>query len=140
MDNASANDVFARTLSPLLQQLYGIHFVPENGQIRCLAHVVNLVVQTFLKHLDEVPDSPQDDDYYEQNKSAPFHYNPDDDEELCAMESEDARKNDEDAVVDAMEEELRNVIPNDICTETSAVKKVTFLTQIIRCSFVFFFV
>lgn len=119
MDNASANDVLARTLSPLLQQRYGIHFVPENGQIRCLAHVANLVVQVLLKHLDEVPDDPQDDDYYEQSKGSPFHYDPDDDDELRGMESEEAMREDESAVPKALATK-----GTEICQETSAVKKV----------------
>ena len=64
MDNASPNDVLARTLRVLLLKRYGIHFTPENGQIRCLAHVVNLIVQKILHELFEA-DDPALQDYYE---------------------------------------------------------------------------
>ena len=58
MDNASTNDVLAHTLGILLLKRYKIHFSPENGQIRCLAHVVNLVqvVQKILHELFEADD------------------------------------------------------------------------------------
>ncbi|THU91229.1 hypothetical protein K435DRAFT_572732, partial [Dendrothele bispora CBS 962.96] len=54
MDNASSCDTMAHALGLLLSKRYSIHFHPENNRIRCLAHVVNLVVQAILKALDEV--------------------------------------------------------------------------------------
>lgn len=125
LDNASADDVLCRTLSPLLEQRYQIHFVPENGQIRCLAHVVNLVVQTFLKHLDEVQDDPEVNDYYDQNKSVPFHYDPEEDDELCAFESEEAMEEDERVAADIVEALDAAENRDGACEETSVVKKVT---------------
>ena len=94
MDNASANDVLARTLARLLLQRYGIKFETKNAQIRCLAHVVNLVVQKILSALDEAED-PTDEDYYVLNKFMDFHYDPADDEELQDLEAPGAAEADE---------------------------------------------
>nr|VWP01860.1 Putative branched-chain-amino-acid aminotransferase TOXF (EC [Ganoderma boninense] len=80
MDNASMNDVLARTLRLLLLKHCGIHFTPENGQIHCLTHVVNLIVQKILHELFEA-DDPTLHDYYELfNKHLPIHYDLDGDE------------------------------------------------------------
>ncbi|GJF00443.1 hypothetical protein PsYK624_167310 [Phanerochaete sordida] len=87
MDNASSNDVLARTLAALLLKRYGIQFSPENGQIRCIAHVVNLVVQQILHTLAEA-DDPALEDYYESYKHEPFHYDLEDDDEQKALEQE----------------------------------------------------
>ncbi|TFY61097.1 hypothetical protein EVJ58_g4726 [Rhodofomes roseus] len=94
MDNASANDVLARTLGRLLLQRYGINFETKNAQIRCLAHVVNLVVQKILSDLDEA-DDPEAADYFVLNKFMEFHYDPKDDEELQDLEAEGAAEADE---------------------------------------------
>ncbi|KAF7375808.1 Dimer-Tnp-hAT domain-containing protein [Mycena sanguinolenta] len=56
LDNASPNDVLLQALSRLLMRKFDIQFVPANSQIRCLAHVVNLVVQKFLAALDDAED------------------------------------------------------------------------------------
>ncbi|KAA1473697.1 hypothetical protein DENSPDRAFT_756256, partial [Dentipellis sp. KUC8613] len=56
-------------------------------QIRCLAHVVNLVVQSILHGIDEAAD-PDTDDYYETNKKESFHYDINKDEELDGMQQE----------------------------------------------------
>ncbi len=88
MDNASANDVLARTLAQLLLKRYGIHFNCENARIRCIAHVINLVVQQILSELSEA-DNPALADYYKLwNKHLPFHYEPDDDDENCQFSAE----------------------------------------------------
>lgn len=129
MDNATVNDVFASTLALLLQQRYGIHFTPENGQIRCLAHVVNLIVQVFLKHLDEVPDHPDENDYYEQNKNKPFHYDPLSDEDQTTMETEDAAREDNEAA--GAEDEENVADEGEVCTETSPIKKVRYYILLI---------
>ncbi|KAJ6613220.1 hypothetical protein B0H10DRAFT_1628930, partial [Mycena sp. CBHHK59/15] len=63
LDNAAPNNVLIRTLSRLLQEKFDLQFVPDNSQIRCLAHVVNLVVQKILATLDEVSDPDVQDDY-----------------------------------------------------------------------------
>lgn len=94
MDNASANTVLARTLSGLLMERYGIHFSPENGQIRCLAHVVNLVVQQILSALINA-DDPTVNDWYLLHKFLPFHYDVEGDEELRALEDDEMAETDE---------------------------------------------
>jgi hypothetical protein len=86
-DNAATNDVLVRVLSRILGEKFDIQFVPENSQIRCLAHVVNLVVQKILAVLDEAED-PEVVDYYLPNKNLPFHYDPESDPDLCDLESE----------------------------------------------------
>ncbi|KAJ7933498.1 hypothetical protein B0H13DRAFT_1502257, partial [Mycena leptocephala] len=78
LDNASPNNVLMDTLSKLLMQKFDIQFVPENSQIRRLAHVVNLVVQKLLAALGEAQD-PAVEDTYRATKDLLFHYNPDDD-------------------------------------------------------------
>ncbi|KAJ7339903.1 hypothetical protein DFH08DRAFT_625927, partial [Mycena albidolilacea] len=84
---AATNDVLIRTLSRILMEKFDIQFVPENSQIRCLAHVVNLVVQKILATLNEA-DDPDVIDYYLPNKDLPFHYNPDEDPDLRDLENE----------------------------------------------------
>jgi hypothetical protein len=44
LDNHPVNDVLVRALSKILREKFDVQFVPDNSQIRCLAHVVNLVV------------------------------------------------------------------------------------------------
>lgn len=78
----------------LLLKRYGLHFAPENGQIRCIAHVVNLVVQKILHSLLEA-DDPALNDYYESHKHEPFHYDPDEDSDLKSMEAEGALDQDD---------------------------------------------
>ncbi|KAF7341071.1 hypothetical protein MSAN_02093200 [Mycena sanguinolenta] len=87
LDNASPNDVLLQALSRLLMRKFDIQFVPANSQIRCLAHVVNLVVQKFLAALDDAEDPENVDDYI-PNKDLPFHYDADSDPEVIAMEQE----------------------------------------------------
>ena len=60
LNNVVSNTVLCRILAKLLMQKYGVPFQPENGQIRCLAHIVNIVVQRILfvaKLVEEDPDS-----------------------------------------------------------------------------------
>ncbi|KAJ7156332.1 hypothetical protein C8R46DRAFT_909917 [Mycena filopes] len=87
LDNAAPNDVLIRALSRILRENFDIQFNPDNSQIRCLAHVVNLVVQKLLAALDEAED-PAIDDYYLPRKDLPFHYDPDDDPDVAALETE----------------------------------------------------
>ncbi|KAF8181003.1 hypothetical protein K438DRAFT_1976453 [Mycena galopus ATCC 62051] len=54
-------------------RIFDIQFTPDNSQIRCLAHVA---------------EDPAIDDYYLVNKDLPFHYDPDDDPEVMALEME----------------------------------------------------
>lgn len=93
MDSASANNVLARTLAGLLLERYGIHFSPANGQIRCLAHIVNLVVQKILSALIDA-DDPEVNDWYLLHKFLLFHYHLDGDEEQIALEDKEAVQQD----------------------------------------------
>ncbi|KAJ6563486.1 hypothetical protein B0H10DRAFT_2239418 [Mycena sp. CBHHK59/15] len=118
LDNAAPNDVLIRALSRILREKYDIQFVPENSQIRCLAHVVNLVVQKILAALNEA-DEPEVMDYYLPNKDLPFHYEPEEDPNLRDLENErfeaEADKSDEeDADAETMSDmatELANLSP-----------------------------
>ena len=71
-DNASMNDVIVSTVARCLLACYGIPYTPDE-HIRCIAHVINLVIQDFLAAIDEA-DDPDDIDYYEINKNLPIHY------------------------------------------------------------------
>jgi hypothetical protein len=73
LDNVSAKDVLIRTLSRLLMEKFDIQFVPDNSQIRCIAHIVNLVIQKLLAAFNDAAD-PDNDDNYVPNKDDPFHY------------------------------------------------------------------
>ncbi|KLO07204.1 hypothetical protein SCHPADRAFT_984499, partial [Schizopora paradoxa] len=122
MDNASANDVMAETTGQLLGQRYNIGFHPENGRVRCVAHVVNLVAQKFLSVLSEAKD-PDDEDYYTANKHLPTHYDVNTDPDVLAMENEDADGgSEEDADAD---EELTTEVHG---TNVSPLKKVSHRT------------
>ncbi|KAJ7855756.1 hypothetical protein B0H14DRAFT_2507963 [Mycena olivaceomarginata] len=93
LDNAAPNDVLLRALSRLLREKFDIQFVPANSQIRCLAHVVNLVVQKLLAALEDLPDPDLVDDYL-PNKDLPIHYDPDTDPDVLQMEQEIFTKDD----------------------------------------------
>lgn len=83
---------------------YGIHFSPENGQIRCLAHVVNLVVQQILSALIDADDL-ENNDWYLLNKFLPFHYDVESDEELQALEEDETAEMDERLAEQCQDEE-----------------------------------
>jgi len=86
-------------LSRLLMDQFDIQFVPGNGHIRCLTHVLNLVVQKLLSALDEA-DDPDVNDYFD--KDLPIHYDVDKDE--AQIELEEERLNDGEVDAEAMEE------------------------------------
>ena len=121
MDNASNCDVLARVLGILLMERYGMEFHSDNARIRCLAHVVNIVVQTLLKQLNEAED-PEILDWFEGNRHLPVHYDGDEDEEVKAMEAEDLV-----AVEDGrteIDKILNDVLPKNT-SSLSVVKKVS---------------
>jgi len=130
MDNASICDVLARAAGVMLLQKYGLNFHAQNARIRCMAHVVNLIVQALLAALNEA-DDPEKDDYYIPNKHLPFHYDPDDDDEVQEMEAEGNKPDDEDEefeellnVPDLENEELDNEVTAKV-VNLSEVKKVS---------------
>ncbi|TFY56694.1 hypothetical protein EVJ58_g7479 [Rhodofomes roseus] len=125
MDNAATNDVLARTLTGLLLEKYGIHFSPENGQIRCLAHVVNLVVQKILASIIDAED-PDETDWYLLHKFLPFHYDVDDDE-LNAMEDKEAAVMDEKLTELCSDEEKDT--PIDVEEVLNAVQKLRLIVR-----------
>jgi hypothetical protein len=55
--------------------------------IRCIAHVVNLVVQALLHKLDET-DNPDEEDYFTSTKDTPLHYDVEKDEDQINLEKE----------------------------------------------------
>jgi len=99
LDNASSNDVLIVALSKLLIEKFEIQFVPGNSQIRCLNHILNLVVQQILASLKEAHD-PEAFDYYD--RSLPIHYSPEEDEDQLELERED---DPEELIEEADEEE-----------------------------------
>ena len=130
MDNASVCDVLARAAGVMLLQKYGLNFHAQNARIRCMAHVVNLIVQALLAALNEA-DDPKKDDYYIPNKHLPFHYDLDDDDEVQEMEAEGNKPDDEDEefeellnVPDLENEELDNEVTAKV-VNLSEVKKVS---------------
>jgi hypothetical protein len=85
-DNASVNDILISTISCILLAKYGIPPSP-NLQIRCVCHVVNLVVQAILASLGEA-DDPDKVDYYTLNKEQPLHLNIEADPDQIELDSE----------------------------------------------------
>lgn len=111
MDNASTNNVLAQTLSHWLISKFDVQFIPENGYIHCLAHVINLIVQELLSKLGEV-ENPNTVDYYKTDQTAPLHYKAPDDE-FCEedereVESDDTEENDKDREDSELMEMLGN--------------------------------
>ncbi|KAJ2920749.1 hypothetical protein H1R20_g16345, partial [Candolleomyces eurysporus] len=99
MDNASVNDVLFKTAIRGLLTLYDIPEHPDK-QIRCLAHVINLVSQAILGSLkeDECIEDGDESDHFSLHKDDPIHYKLDDNIELQELEAsrEDDLANDND--------------------------------------------
>ena len=74
MDNASTNDVMARSLAHLLWTRYHLNYNAEDHRIRCMGHVINLVAQAMLFSIEEA-DDPEVNDYFEIHKFEPIHLN-----------------------------------------------------------------
>lgn len=129
LDNASPNDVLVRTVGELILERYGVPFHAENGQIRCIAHVVNLVVQKILKELLEIDEDPEDNDYFMFSKHLPIHYDPDDDEDVTEMEGQDAAEADAGYGSDGGDEDddADEVSPSSIGTAVKKVRNFSFL-------------
>ncbi len=128
MDNASSCDTLARVLGLLLFERYNIHFTFQNNRIRCLAHVVNLVVQAILNNLDEA-DDPEIVDDFMKHRDLPIHYEMEQDDVLREMEAEaDAANSNGSSGGDASkvgddDDDGFNDLPSD-ADDLSALKKV----------------
>lgn len=96
-DNASVNDVIVATAARCLLARYGIPFT-EDMHIRCIAHVINLVVQAFLHAIDEAVD-PEVEDWYELNKDEPIYYDISKDPDQIELEDEEIPKGDKGGIV-----------------------------------------
>ncbi|KAI5884962.1 uncharacterized protein SCHCODRAFT_02521539 [Schizophyllum commune H4-8] len=91
---------------------YKIPFEPPNAQIRCLAHVVNLVVQKILSVLKEVDSDPDVEDYYELFlKQFLIHFSYEDDEELREWEAEGGKDGEDDEDKEVID---MSVIPDEV--------------------------
>ena len=90
------NDVIVATVACYLLSKYGILESP-NQQIRCLCHVINLVVQSILATLGEA-DDPRDNDHFLLNKAQPLHLDIDNDPDQVVLDREEF--NDEDIQVE----------------------------------------
>jgi len=99
------NDVLIATVSRILLARYGVPESP-NHHIRCLCHVVNLVVQDILAALGEA-DDPDEYDYFLLNKDQPFHLDIDTDPDQLALDGEEFQEQVED------ESEPENVVMED---------------------------
>ncbi|KAK6966423.1 eukaryotic translation initiation factor 3 [Favolaschia claudopus] len=102
LDNVASNKILVEALARLLREKFNIPFNPLNSQIRCIAHVINLVVQKFLSALDEAAD-PENDDYFESTKDQPIHYDADCDPVQLSMEKEadEDEEDEDDEVIEA---------------------------------------
>lgn len=104
-DNASANDVLVATVARCLLAWYNIPESP-NLHVRCICHVVNLVVQSILHSIGEA-ENPDTTDYYALNKEHPVHVNVENDLEQLELDQEEFPKNTEPEIPDpiSLEEE-----------------------------------
>ena len=92
----SVNDVIISTVTRYLLTKYGIPELP-NHHIRCLCHVVNLIVQSILATLGEA-DDPQDNNHFLLNKDQPFHLDINSDADQVALDCGDFSNDSEDNV------------------------------------------
>lgn len=121
-DNASVNDVIVETTARCLLARYSIPFTPDM-HIRCIAHVINLIVQAFLAGMDEA-DDPDVLDYYTLHKDSPVHYDVDKDEDQRALEAEEMDDNDRTGMDSDIDEPM-DMDDEDLTGHQSAVKKVS---------------
>jgi hypothetical protein len=105
MDNASPNDVLAQTLVKLLKERYALELDIEHLHGRCIAHIINLVVQALLHGMDDAFEDPDITDYFLTDPDAPLNYTAEDDPELQLMEGAEAAAADAAAEVMDMEDE-----------------------------------
>jgi hypothetical protein len=119
------NDVLITTVARTLLAKYRIPESP-NLHVRCVCHVVNLVVQDILAALGEA-DSPDDIDYYSFHKEQPFHLDIDADPDQIELDHEEFEDDVEDKNTDSdnitLEDEEKSEATN------SPLSKVMFSYQ-----------
>jgi hypothetical protein len=87
-DNTTVNNVIFKTAVKYVLSLYDTIIHPD-AHIRCLAHVINLVVQAILaelKEADQCIEDGDDSDYFLLNKNPLVHYSIDDDTDQQDLE------------------------------------------------------
>ncbi|KAL0059195.1 hypothetical protein AAF712_014089 [Marasmius tenuissimus] len=89
-DNATVNNVLIKTVARSLLKKYDVG-LNNDRQIRCVAHIMNLVVQDILHTIGEA-DDPDVVDYFKLHQDMSFHYNPQEDVDQLELESEQDRK------------------------------------------------
>ncbi|KZW00764.1 hypothetical protein EXIGLDRAFT_603806 [Exidia glandulosa HHB12029] len=77
----------AKTAAELILKKYGIHLHVDNSRIRCMPHVVNIVVQKILSTLNEA-DDPDVIGYFKTDGDGPIHYDPATDPEQQKMHND----------------------------------------------------
>jgi len=119
-DNASVNDVIVQTAARCLLERYDIP-PTDDMHIRCIAHVINLVVQAFLAALDEAPD-PDIHDLFDDAQDFPLHYDVGVDDAQIELEAEVIN---EDELMD--DDELLHIFEDDLdsLSKESALKRVS---------------
>ena len=115
------------TVTHHLLTKYGIPESP-NQHIRCLCHVVNLVVQSILATLGET-NKPEDIDHFLLNKVQPFHLDIENDPDQVALDHEEFDDDLEDNIKEniAMEDEEK---PSAMRSPLSKVCLHLFITTI----------
>ena len=78
------NNILISTVSCIVLARYGVPELP-NHHIRCLCHVVNLIIQDILAALGVV-DDPDEYDYFLLNKDQSFHLDIDTDPYQLALD------------------------------------------------------
>jgi hypothetical protein len=105
-DSASNNITMMKELSKLLRK-NGVTWKGLNHRIRCLAHVINLAVKTFLFNLKATPPSEEAQWLSGDNRQEPAAHEEesdiDEDEDLYGIDDEDT--DDEDATLSLVIEE-----------------------------------
>jgi hypothetical protein len=73
-DNASPNNVLCRTIEAYMRDKEGKEWSADNWQIRCIGHIINLVVQAFLfanvlNDLESYDQDYEDQELHEERKA-----------------------------------------------------------------------
>jgi len=61
-DNASNNDTLCKELSILMEATHGIHWDHKSHNVRCLNHVINIAVQSFMQGIKSLMEEDEDEE------------------------------------------------------------------------------